>query len=141
MDIFKFLPFIMRIMSLAPRVTDAIRRGVPIITMIEEFGPELWSLIKDVGAKWFPELPAEQQVEIGALTTFATSEVKHIQDAMNRLGFLAGGKQIMADGDYGPKTKDVVMQFQKKHNIDPADGWAGKMTRPIIDLELSKLPA
>ena len=55
------------------------------------------------------------------------SEVKALQILLNGLGFDCG----KADGDFGTKTHDAVIKFQKSRKLD-ADGIVGKDTWNFI---------
>lgn len=46
-------------------------------------------------------------------------EVRQLQQRLIELGFL---DQNEDDGDYGPKTKKAIEQFQKKNGVTPVDG-------------------
>lgn len=59
-------------------------------------------------------------------------EVKTLQKKLNTLM----GYGLKIDGDFGSGTKNAVISFQKKFNLDP-DGAVGALTRSRID-DLSK---
>lgn len=52
--------------------------------------------------------------------------VKRLQRLMQKAGY-----SVAVDGDYGPKTKAVVIIIQQKHNLK-ADGIAGPKTLTAI---------
>ena len=54
--------------------------------------------------------------------------VKILQTALQELGYYQGYK---LDGDYGPKTKTAVQQFQRATKHTP-DGWVGPKTCPDL---------
>lgn len=138
MDIFKLLPLIFRLLELMPKIQEALRTGTPILQLLQKFAPDLIDLVKSVGKDLFPNLPGDSQVEVGALKTFDQTQVRWIQDSMNKLGMAS--PVLVVDGDYGAKTKVAVTVFQTKHGL-AADGWAGKNTSAIIQVELNKLAA
>lgn len=55
-------------------------------------------------------------------------EVRELQNALAALGF-----DIMADGDFGPITRAVVMDFQASRGLTP-DGIVGPKTRTALGL-------
>lgn len=70
--------------------------------------------------------------EIGNLFALKQAEkgeedMKWVQESLNKL--LGAG--LVADGNFGEKTKAVVMQFQKKYGMQ-ADGVPGPMTKAKI---------
>lgn len=134
MDIFKFLPLLFRLLDLAPKIQEALRTKKPVLDILKQFAPDIISLIQGVGGTLFPNLPAESQVEVGALKAFDQTQVRWIQDSMNKLGATPA---LVVDGDYGQKTKDAVAKFQTAHAL-VADGWAGKVTATAIQAELNK---
>jgi murein L,D-transpeptidase YcbB/YkuD len=74
----------------------------------------------------------------GSLTStmFDPVRVKCLQTALNVLG---ANPPLDIDGEYGPMTKDAVLEFQKTHDL-VADGWAGDATHDALQLALSKKP-
>jgi peptidoglycan hydrolase-like protein with peptidoglycan-binding domain len=67
---------------------------------------------------------------------FDPIRIKWLQTALNVLG---ANPPLDVDGEYGPMTKDAVLQFQKAHDI-VTDGWAGDVTHAALQLALSKRP-
>jgi peptidoglycan hydrolase-like protein with peptidoglycan-binding domain len=67
---------------------------------------------------------------------FDPIRIKWLQTALNILG---ATPPLDVDGEYGPMTKDSVLQFQKAHEL-VADGWAGDATHAAMQLALSKRP-
>jgi len=55
-------------------------------------------------------------------------EVKELQRALAALGF-----DIIPDGDFGPITHGIVMDFQASHGLEP-DGIVGRKTREALGL-------
>lgn len=60
------------------------------------------------------------------------SDVKLLQETLNGLGFECG----TADGVFGTKTRNAVIQFQKAHGLT-ADGIVGEKTRAALDAALN----
>jgi hypothetical protein len=65
-----------------------------------------------------------------------TSHVKWIQARLNYAAknkhAVLGGKALAVDGDYGAKTRKVVVTFQKKHGLK-GEGMCGAKTWPFLN--------
>ena len=107
-------------------------------------GAQTWAAIYNLNAK---EPFAEQEVvdpnsgSVGAYTTklrkgSSGAQVKKLQQALIKLGFLAAGED---DGKYGNKTAYAVMQFQYYQGIS-VDGVAGSQTFVRLNEALEALP-
>jgi hypothetical protein len=59
----------------------------------------------------------------------SNSDVKALQRDMNRV--FPAYSTLRVDGDYGPATKRVIMEFQERAGI-PADGIVGPQTRATL---------
>ncbi|MFH1963492.1 MAG: peptidoglycan-binding protein [bacterium] len=59
-------------------------------------------------------------------------DIKWVQKSLNKLM----GAKLVADGDFGEKTKAVIMSFQKKYGLQ-VDGTAGPITKAKIKELLS----
>lgn len=57
--------------------------------------------------------------------------VKHLQISLNERG-----EKLVVDGDYGPKTKAAVSEFQKSINL-PGSGIVGPLTLAALGLEVA----
>lgn len=136
MNIATIAQLLFRLLDLLPKIQEARRLGTPILALLKTFAPDLIDFIRTIGGVLFPTLTPEQQVEAGAQKLFDQTQVRWVQDSINKLG---AAPKLVVDGDYGQKTKDAVMSFQKKHPTLVADGWAGKMTNAVIQTELNKL--
>jgi peptidoglycan hydrolase-like protein with peptidoglycan-binding domain len=68
---------------------------------------------------------------------FDPIRIKWLQTALNVVG---ANPPLDVDGEYGPMTRDAVLQFQTAHGI-VADGWAGDVTHEALQLALSRKPA
>jgi hypothetical protein len=55
-----------------------------------------------------------------------TGHIAMIQKRLNALG--VARPPLSEDGDFGQKTRDAVLAFQKQHNLDPATGVVGPKT-------------
>ena len=68
--------------------------------------------------------------------------VRWIQNALliSGEGIKAGGKNIIADGIWGPHTEQAVKIFQAKHEKVKADGWVGAKTERLLMLRTGTVP-
>lgn len=136
MDLFKFLPLLMRLLNVLPKIQEAVRSGTSILTLLQEFAPDMIGIISGVGGSLFPNLVQDNQLKVGALMMDPV-KVRGIQNAINKLGITS--PSLDADGLYGDKTKKAVTDFQQAHGITPADGWAGDVTWAAMQVEVNKL--
>lgn len=68
--------------------------------------------------------------------------VRWIQNALliSGEGLNVGGKNIIADGSWGPHTEQAVKAFQAKHEKVKADGWVGANTERLLMLRTGTVP-
>lgn len=68
--------------------------------------------------------------------------VRWIQDALliSGEGIKVGGKNIIADGIWGPRTEQAVKAFQARHEKVKADGWVGANTERLLMLRTATVP-
>jgi peptidoglycan hydrolase-like protein with peptidoglycan-binding domain len=68
--------------------------------------------------------------------------VRWIQNALliSGEGLKVGGKNIAADGSWGPHTEQAVKAFQAKHEKVKADGWVGANTERLLMLRTGTVP-
>ena len=68
--------------------------------------------------------------------------VRWIQNALliSGEGLKVGGKNIVADGSWGPHTEQAVKAFQAKHEKVKADGWVGANTERLLMLRTGTVP-
>jgi peptidoglycan hydrolase-like protein with peptidoglycan-binding domain len=69
------------------------------------------------------------------------AEVKKLQDALVKLGYMTGEQVATGPGTFGPKTEAAVARFQGDHGISPNSGIFGPKTRAAMTTELNKLSA
>ena len=93
-------------------------------------------LLKEIGKQKFPAIDEKFAPAAAASTMFDPIRLKWLQTALNVLG---ANPPLDVDGEYGPMTKDAVLQFQKAHDL-VADGWAGDTTHAALQLALAKKP-
>lgn len=79
--------------------------------------------LKGVVTVKVPEIKPIRTLKIG----MKGNDVKALQSDLNALG-----ATLVADGDFGMKTKNAVVKFQKENGLVP-DGVVGKMTREKIE--------
>jgi murein L,D-transpeptidase YcbB/YkuD len=132
----QLLPIIFRAINVAPQVQEAIRIGTPIVKAVEENAGDLLPLLKEIGKQKFPGIDEKFAPAAAASTMFDPIRIKWLQTALNALG---ASPPLDVDGEYGPMTKDAVLQFQKAHEL-VADGWAGDATHAALQLALAKRP-
>jgi hypothetical protein len=136
MDLFKFLPLLMRILQIMPQIQDAMKSGTSIFALLQKFAPDLIGILSGIGGSLFPTLPADSQAKIGGLMMDPV-KVRLIQGQINKLGL--ANPPLWEDGLYGPRTKEAVIAFQTAHNVTPVDGWAGDITTAALQTEVNKL--
>jgi len=68
--------------------------------------------------------------------------VRWIQNALliSGEGIKVGGKDIVADGFWGPHTEQAVRAFQARHEKVKADGWVGANTERLLMLRTATVP-
>ena len=132
----KLLPIVFRAINVAPQIQEAMRIGTPIVKAVEENAGDLLPLLKEIGKQKFPDIDEKFAPAAAASTMFDPIRIKWLQTVLNVLGVTP---PLDVDGEYGPMTKDSVLQFQKAHEL-VADGWAGDATHTAMQLALSKRP-
>lgn len=138
-EFLKYLPLMMQIMNLIPKIQEALRSGTSIINLIKQFAPEVLPIFEQLGKGLFPTLDPTQAANAGALI-LSTDVVRTIQTQLNTLKITDdAGQPLVIDGSYGTKTKQAVMKFQTANKLN-ADGWAGSQTMPALATAVAKLP-
>lgn len=64
-------------------------------------------------------------------------QVKTLQNALVKLGYMTKDQVATGPGEYGPKTTAAVKQFQSDWNLSPASGTLGPKTREALKKALS----
>lgn len=103
-------------------------------------GPECWHY-EFRGQKWenyrkeygYKAMAHQMKEEIGnfAGTKLAQKyekDIKWVQESLNKLM----GTKLIVDGDYGEKTKQAIISFQKKYGLQ-VDGVAGPITKAKME--------
>lgn len=122
------LPYIMQAISLVREIGASKKSGSSIISIVQDKTPEVLDVIANVGKELFPELPAEDQVQVGAVRLDPPLVTK-LQTQLNKAG---AAPQLDVDGSYGPLTRKAVEAFQQKSGL-AVDGWAGPETQKALD--------
>ena len=94
------------------------------------------------------KLAVNAQVDLATQNALIKQNRKHagyvrwIQNALliSGEGINIGGKPIVADGSWGPKTEQAVKIFQDKHENTKADGWVGAKTERLLMLRTATVP-
>ena len=143
-NLFALIPQIMKAVGLIDAVKGALANGENILTVLNRMGAEFIGFFTDVAKALFPGLTAEQQAAAG-VTILDQVYVTKLQTALNRLkaeGVIDFGEALKTDGIYGNLTKAAVKAYQVKRfpgNEKQQDGWAGRLTNALIDLDLAIL--
>ncbi len=86
---------------------------------------------------------------LGVLSTYAMAdprdrdyrprEVRDIQERLIELDY-AKRRHFEVDGVYGGQTRDAIRDFQRDHDLHPADGEAGPLTLEALFTDSSAQP-
>jgi peptidoglycan hydrolase-like protein with peptidoglycan-binding domain len=68
-------------------------------------------------------------------------EVKQLQDALVKLGYMTKEQVATGPGTFGPKTESAVAKFQADHGISPNSGNYGPKTRAALTEALGGKPS
>lgn len=85
----------------------------------------------------FPNLAPELKLAAGIVAAYDHDKTKWLQQALNAVL----GTNLDVDGIYGPATVKAVEQFQQGVVGLKVDGWAYRLTTPLIEAALAKLLA
>jgi peptidoglycan hydrolase-like protein with peptidoglycan-binding domain len=92
----------------------------PLIEYFDKYGDELGKNVRQLEENFgLKPAPAKSGDVISA-----RYDVEWIQRTLNK----DLGLDLDVDGDYGIATKQAVQTFQKKHHLEPVDGWVGPLT-------------
>lgn len=132
LDFVKFLPLILQILDLIPKIQGAIKSGGSVPDLVRNIAPEVLPVLQQVGNALFPALDPTKATQAGALM-ITPEMVKEVQNKLNAKGYTDdAGAALVADGSYGAKTKQAVSKFQKDKGLT-VDGWAGSLTQAALN--------
>lgn len=78
------------------------------------------------------ENPAKANVVREFVAAESSTAVCHLQEQLTKLGYKdAQARQLVTDGNLGPKTKQALQAFQRDHDLEP-DGIAGPRTQAAL---------
>jgi hypothetical protein len=134
-ELFKYLPLIMSSTDLIGKIRSSLHAGTPVLDVLAADAPGILDFLRKVGSTIWPNLSEHNQVQAAAMAVYDPDYVRGVQKALVKLGLL-GSNEV--DGYYGPKTKAAVTKFQTDYSVNPADGWAGKVTNAALQAESAK---
>lgn len=126
MDILAILSLVARYGPIIGRVIGAASSNSDIATKIDQLGPDVSNVLKDIGGKFFPRAAPDVQVVAGA-TAVDIQGVAGLQTLLNQK--LNAG--LTVDGIYGSATRDAVSKFQSANGLK-VDGVAGTNTKAAL---------
>lgn len=156
MNILSFLPTIMQMLALGPKLQGAITSGGSAVDILEQEAPELLPVLEGIGKQLFPSLSSSidkvggvvsgaiagasgqvssQALQAAITTVFDTAGVTWVQNALNKLG---QAPKLDADGLLGPLTMSAVRAYQGSHGLR-VDGWPGPLTAVSLATDLARL--
>lgn len=121
----KILPLISQALSGAS--LDAMARSVlsdGVITTLENVAEHL-----------FPNVAPELKLAAAVVASYNNDKTVWLQQALNAIL----GTSLVVDGVYGPATVAAVEQFQQQQVGLKVDGWAYRLTTPLIEAALAKV--
>lgn len=132
--IISILPLIMQAISIGEKVVEALKTGTSVLSLLQNFAPDVIDLIKGIGASLWPNLDPTSQVQAAAMKLYDKPTVTAVQTNLNKL--VITNPMLVVDGSMGPKTIAAVTAFQTAHGIT-ADGWPGPETQAALQVAVS----
>jgi murein L,D-transpeptidase YcbB/YkuD len=126
MDFLTMMSLVIKYGPIVGHILSTAGSNESIVQKIEDLAPDVTSVLKDIGARFFPQAAQDIQVVAGAVT-IDPAYVKTLQGDLN----LLTNAGLVVDGIYGKATQAAVTSFQQTHNLD-VDGVAGKLTQAAI---------
>lgn len=83
----------------------------------------------------FPKVAPELRLAAGIVSSYNKDKTIWLQQALNTIL----GTKLAVDGIYGPATVAAVEQFQTQQLGLKVDGWAYRITTPLIEAALAKI--
>jgi len=117
-----------------------------LVVLVIHMVPTIREVSREMSLTPTPLPPIPESVRATELVAVVTPEpalhngskgekVWKLQERLQQLGYYQG----TLDGEFGPGTRDAVVAFQKRNNLD-ADGLAGEETQRILFSETA-IPA
>ena len=117
-----------------------------LVVLVIHMVPTIQEVRREMSLTPTPLPPIPESVRATELVAVVTPEpalhngskgekVWKLQERLQQLGYYQG----TLDGEFGPGTRDAVVAFQKRNNLD-ADGLAGEETQRILFSETA-IPA
>lgn len=123
--------------SVRPLIQQALS-GASLDAMIRSIVSDgVVSTLETAAEGLFPKLAPELRLAAGAVSAYDHDKTKWLQQALNPIL----GINLAVDGIYGPATVAAVEQFQQTVVGLKVDGWAYRVTTPLIEAALAKVLA
>lgn len=122
--------------AVLPLIRQALS-GASLDTMVRSVlaGGGVINTLETMAEHLFPNLAPELRVAAAVVATYDTDKTKWLQQALN----VILGTSLAVDGIYGPATVAAVEQFQERTVGLKVDGWAYRITTPLIETALAKI--
>lgn len=91
--------------------------------------------LESVAEHLFPNVAPELRLAAGVVASYNQDKTIWLQQALNAIL----GTDLAVDGIYGEQTRLAVEQFQQQTVGLKVDGFAYKVTQPLIEAALAKL--
>lgn len=124
--------------AVRPLIQQALS-GASLATMAREAlsGGSVVGILEKAAEALFPNLAPELRLAAGAVAAYDNDKTKWLQQALNVI--LGPDENLVVDGIYGPATVAAVEQFQQQQVGLKVDGWAYRVTTPLIEAALAKM--
>lgn len=124
--------------SLKPLISQALS-GASLDAMVRTAlsGGGVINTLEGVGEHLFPKVAPELRAAAAVVASFNRDKTIWLQQALKAILKI----DLAVDGIYGPKTVAAVEQFQQQQVGLNVDGWAYRLTTPLIEAALAKVLA
>lgn len=147
-SILSSLPSINSLLSFAgvadkikPLISQALS-GASLDTMARSvLSSGVINTIETLAEHLFPNLAPELRLAAGVVASYNHDKTIWLQQALNAILGADLAKPLDVDGIYGPATVAAVELFQQKTVGLAVDGWAYRITTPLIEAALAKVLA
>lgn len=121
--------------SLKPLISQALS-GASLDAMARSvLSDGVISTLEGIAEHLFPNVAPELRLAAAVVASYNRDKTIWLQQALNAIL----GTNLAVDGIYGPNTVAAVEQFQEKQVGLKPDGWAYRLTTPLIEAALAKL--